>query len=118
MTQTEEHPLEQDITATTQDQSGKQDTGVADNGAQVRKSKIKEWWKKLWKDEFELTIFFPGSVTTMPDGSKIESNVPKTWKVSQIGKITPTHFVFFDTEKRKHVIKTTAPVGYNLIKIY
>ena len=118
MTQKEEHLLEQDTVATTQDQSGKQDTGVVDNGEVARKSKIKEWWLGLWKDEFELTIFFPGGVTTAPDGTKIESASTKTFYVSKIIKISPKHFVFIDTEKRKHVIKTTAEVGYNLIKIY
>jgi len=118
MTQAEEQVSEQGTTATTQDQSGKQGTGVAGSGVVARKSRIKEWWLKFWLEEFELTIFFPGKTTILADGSRVTEGAPKTWRVRNIKKLSPKHIVFIDIDKRKHEIKTTEPVGYNLTKIY
>lgn len=118
MTQKEEHPLEQDMVATTLDQNGKQDTGLAGSGGQVRKSKIKNWLKKLFFEEYELTIFFKGETKVLLDGARIESYAPKTYFVKKIKKISDKHFIFVDTYNNRHEIKTTDPVGYDLIKTY
>jgi hypothetical protein len=118
MTQKQEQVLEPDMTVQTKKTELKQDTGVADSGVVVRKSSLKEWWLKFWYEEFELTVFFQGKTTILPDGSRVTEGAPKTWRVKNIKKLSPKHIIFIDIDKRKHEIKTTEPVGYNLTKIY
>jgi len=81
-------------------------------------TKLKHWWLKLIKEEWELTIFHTGDTKVLPDGSRLETSSPKTYRVKKLTKITPTHFKFTDTQGQKHEIKTVAPVGYNLVKVF
>ena len=118
MTQKQEQVSEPDMTVQTKKTELAQDTGVVDSGVVVRKSRIKEWWLRFWLEEYELTVFFPGKTTIMPDGARITEGAPKTWRVAKIKKLSPKNIVFIDTDKRKHEIKTVEPVGYNLTKIY
>lgn len=79
---------------------------------------IKDWFISLFKEEYELEIFFPGDAQTAPDGTKIEKLSPKLYTAKSIKKITPTHFIFTDTNGIPVEIKTVNPVGYNLKKTY
>ena len=36
-------------------------------------AKIKHWWRTLIREEWELTVFFPGDTHFLEDGSRIES---------------------------------------------
>ena len=74
---------------------------------------------KLWfLEEYELTVYFPGKTTIMPDGSRVETSDPKTYHCKKIVKLKQNHIIFVDMEKRKHEIKVVNPVGYDLKKIY
>lgn len=81
--------------------------------------KIWEWLKSLFVDRYEITIYFPGPVTENPDGTKVAGSNPKTF----ICKKKPTvvkgecEFRFATIEKKVYKIKTTAPVGYDIVKV-
>jgi hypothetical protein len=81
-------------------------------------AKIKHWWRTLIREEWELTVFFPGDTHFLEDGSRIESGSPKTYRAKQMIKISTTHIIFIDLLGVKHEIKVVAPVGYDLRKIY
>ena len=81
-------------------------------------NKVKNWWFTLIKEEYELTIFFPGKTEILSDGTRVTSGDPKTYKAKAIKKLTQTHIVFIDLDGRKHEIKVVDPVGYDLKKIY
>ena len=81
-------------------------------------SKIKNWWLTLIKEEWELTIFFPGESKFLPDGTRIDSGAPKTYRAKKIIKLTQTHMIFIDVSNIRHEIKVVNPVGYDLRKIY
>lgn len=76
------------------------------------------WLKTLFLEEYELTIFFKGETKVLADGTRIESGAPKTFRVKKIKKLSEKHIVFIDVNKQRHEVKTTEPVGYNLVKIY
>ena len=50
-------------------------------------SKIKHWWRTLIREEWELTVFFPGEVKFLEDGSRIESGAPKTYRAKEIKRL-------------------------------
>jgi hypothetical protein len=81
-------------------------------------SKIKLWWFTLWKEEWELTVFFPGEIKFLADGSRIESTSPKTYRAKSITKLSTTHIIFVDLQGINHEIKVVNPVGYDVRKIY
>lgn len=77
-----------------------------------------EWLKKLFKEEWEITIFFPGDVQVLPDGTRLEKGAPKTYRAKSLKKISDKHFKFVDTNGVLHEIKVVAPVGYDIRKVY
>jgi len=81
-------------------------------------AKIKHWWRTLVREEWELTIFFPGEAKVLPDGTRLEGTSPKTYRSKKIVKLTQTHIIFVDLLGIKHEIKVVNPVGYDLRKIY
>ena len=81
-------------------------------------AKIKHWWRTLTREEWELTVFFPGETKFLPDGTRIDSSAPKSYRAVKIIKLTNLHIIFMDTNKVRHEIKVVNPVGYDLRKIY
>ncbi len=81
-------------------------------------ARIKQWWRELIREEWELTIFFPGETKFLEDGSRIESTSPKTYRAKSISKLTTTNIIFIDLLGVKHEIKVVNPVGYDVRKIY
>lgn len=81
-------------------------------------AKIKHWWRTLIREEWELTIFFPGETKFLPDGTRIDGSSPKTYHCKKIVKLTNLHIIFVDLLGVKHEIKVVNPVGYDLRKIY
>jgi hypothetical protein len=81
-------------------------------------SKIKHWWRTLIREEWELTVFFTGDIKFLEDGSRIESQAPKTYRAKAIKKLTTTHIIFVDLLGVTHEIKVVSPVGYDVRKIY
>lgn len=81
-------------------------------------NKLKNWWLTLIKEEFELTIYFPGKVVVDDNGNREITVDPKTYRCKAIKKLTQTHIIFIDLEGRRHEVKVVDPVGYDLTKIY
>lgn len=81
-------------------------------------AKIKHWWRTLLREEWEITIFFPGEIKFLEDGSRIESTSPKTYRAKNIAKLSTTNIIFTDLLGVKHEIKVVNPVGYDVRKIY
>ena len=80
--------------------------------------KIKNWIISLFKEEYELEIYFPAHIETNADGVTRETWSPKVYKAKSIKKITSTHFQFVDIDGIPVEIKTVNPVGYNLKKTF
>lgn len=81
-------------------------------------ARIRHWWRTLWREEWELTIFFSSAVKFMEDGSRIESTSPKTYRAKALKKLSTTHIIFVDLLGVTHEIKVVNPVGYDVRKIY
>ena len=81
-------------------------------------AKIKHWWRTLIREEWEITVFFPGDLKILPDGTTIQKDAPKTYRAKKIKKITTKHIIFTDLLGVKHEIKVVNPVGYDVRKIY
>lgn len=75
-------------------------------------------WNKLTKEEWELTVLFPGESKFLPDGTRVTSGAPKTYRLKKLQKLTNKHIIFIDTEGRRHEINVVEPVGYSLIKVH
>jgi len=80
--------------------------------------RIKHWIRTLLREEWELTVFLPGETKFLPDGTRIDSSAPKTYRAKKIIKLSQTHMIFIDLIGIKHEIKVVNPVGYDLRKIY
>lgn len=81
-------------------------------------AKFKHWWRTLIREEWELTIFFPGETKFLPDGTRIDGSAPKTYRAKKVIKLTNLHIIFVDLLGVRHEIKLVNPVGYDLRKIY
>jgi hypothetical protein len=81
--------------------------------------KIWEWLKSLFVDRYEITIYFPGPVTEMPDGSKVHGANPKTFicKKKPVVSKDKCLFRFATLEKKVYKVETTSPVGYDIVKV-
>lgn len=83
-----------------------------------KESALVTWWNTLIKEEWILTIKYPGKVTVLPDGTRIEEGAPVDYHIKKINKITPAHFIFIDNNNHLVEIKLTSPLSYELRKIY
>ena len=81
-------------------------------------AKIKQWWRTLTREEWELTVWFIGEAKFLDDGSRLNTYAPKTYRAKAIKKLTQTHIIFVDLLGIKHEIKVVDPVGYDLRTIY
>ena len=68
--------------------------------------KIKQWFKGLFADEYELTIWFQGAENK------------KIFKVKSISKKTQTHIIAKDIEGNQIEIRTEKKFDYQLRKLY
>lgn len=81
--------------------------------------KFWEWIKSLFVDRYEITIYFPGPVEERADGSKIFGANPKTFKCKKKPQVSNDKclFRFTTLEKKVYRVETTAPVGYDIVKV-
>lgn len=81
--------------------------------------KIAEWFKSLFIDRYEITIYFPGPVTENPDGTKVAGSNPKTFicKKKPVVVKGECEFKFTTVEKKVYKIKTVNPVGFDIVKV-
>jgi hypothetical protein len=79
---------------------------------------LRERWRTFWYEEYDLIISVPGEVTVYPDGKRVEAGAEKKFKVKKIIKQDPKHFIFIDMKGRRNEIRFTAPMPFQVIKIY
>lgn len=80
---------------------------------------IIDWWNSLWREEYQLKIYFPGEIATLADGSTVEKPAAeKQFVAKKLIKTTPKHFIWIDLKDRRHEIKFLKPVVFHIIKIY
>lgn len=79
---------------------------------------FKEFFKDLFLEEYELTIWFHGKTTTSNGGLKIDEHTnPKVFYLKRIDKISQTHIKGTDERNNPFEIKTSKPFDYNLKKL-
>lgn len=74
--------------------------------------------KKIFVEEYELTVYYPAKVEVLADGSRIESIDPVIYKAKSIKKASDKHFIFVDTTGVRHEIKLVTPVSYTVRKTF
>ena len=82
------------------------------------KEKLRNFFKKLFLERWELTIYFPEETKVLPDGTRLETVSPKTYIVKRIKKLSHLHMIFIEENGMRHEIKVVHPVGYDLRKIF
>jgi len=83
-----------------------------------KRNRFVEWWKKITREQWMLTVFYPGQTQVLADGTRIEQGAPETYHITKIIKLDHKHMIFIDTDKIRHEIKLISPVGYEIKKIY
>lgn len=80
--------------------------------------RVADWWTGLWREEYQLKIYFPGETVTLADGSVLEKPAnEKQFACKKILKQSPKHFVWIDLKDRQHELKFLKPVVYHIIKL-
>lgn len=79
---------------------------------------IKNFFKWVFTDEWEVTIYYKGDTKVLPDGTRIENGAPNTYKARKLIKITDKHFIFVDTDNVRHEIKLVESVSYQIKKTF
>ena len=75
------------------------------------------WLAGLFIDEFEVTIYFPGDVIELEDGTSILSYNPKQYTCRRVKIISDTEFRLYKTDGQVVRIKTVEPVGFDITKV-
>jgi hypothetical protein len=73
---------------------------------------IVKWFKDLFLEEFEVTIWFKGGTEYNPEEFK------RDWRMKKIITKKQTHFVGIDIDGNMVEIKTTTPFDYRIRKIH
>jgi hypothetical protein len=74
------------------------------------------WIVGLFIDEFEVTIYFPGEMIELDDGTKKATYNPKHYTCRRVKIISETEFRLYKTDGQLVRIKTVEPVGFDVTK--
>jgi hypothetical protein len=74
------------------------------------------WIVGLFIDEFEVTIYFPGEIEELEDGTKKEKYNPKNYTCRRVKIVSETEFRLYKTDGQLVRIKTVYPVGFDITK--
>ena len=81
--------------------------------------KVADWWTSIWREEYQITIYYPGEKVTLADGSTVEkAPAEKSFFAKKIVKKNPKHFIWIDLEDRHHELKFLNPVVFHITKLY
>ncbi len=78
--------------------------------------RIWNWLVGIFIDEFEVTIYFPGDVVVLEDGSSRLNYNPKQYTCRRVKIISDTEFRLFKTDGQVVRVKTVEPVGFDITK--
>ena len=74
------------------------------------------WFAGLFIDEFEVTIYFPGDVIVLEDGSSRLNYNPKRYTCRRVKILSDREFRLYKTDGQIVRIKTVDPVGFDVTK--
>lgn len=81
--------------------------------------KIKEWFKDVFYEEYEVIVWFPKRIKVFGnDPEIIEYAEPKTFHLSDVSVLTQTEIAGKDLDGNPVIIKTSYPFNYNFKKIH
>lgn len=81
--------------------------------------RIHDWLISIWREEYQITIYYPGEKVTLADGSVVEKKAAeRSFTAKKIIKQNPKHFIWIDLKDRQHELKFIDPVVFHIIKIY
>ena len=78
--------------------------------------RIINWLVGIFIDEFEVTIYFPGEVVELEDGTKRETYNPKHYTCRRVKILSDTEFRLYKTDGQVVRVKTVEPVGFDITK--
>ena len=78
--------------------------------------RIWNWFAGLFIDEFEVTIYFPGDVIVLEDGSSRLNYNPKRYTCRRVKILSDREFRLYKTDGQIVRIKTVDPVGFDVTK--
>ena len=78
--------------------------------------RIINWLVGIFIDEFEVTIYFPGEVIELDDGTKRETYNPKHYTCRRVKILSDTEFRLYKTDGQVVRVKTVEPVGFDITK--
>jgi len=76
-----------------------------------------QWWLSLFKEEYELIVWFHAETVEHQDGLKTIKRSQKTFMLKDVTKKTSTHIVGKDIFGKPFEIKTVEPFDYQLRKL-
>ena len=76
-----------------------------------------QWWLSLFKEEYELIVWFHSETIEHQDGLKTIRRSQKTFMLKDVTKKTSTHIVGKDIFNKPFEIKTVEPFDYQLRKL-
>jgi len=76
-----------------------------------------QWWLGLWKEEYEVVVWFHTETTINAEGLTTVKRNRKEFQLKDITKKTPTHIVGKDIFGKPFEIKTVEPFDYQIRKI-
>jgi len=76
-----------------------------------------QWWLSLFKEEYELIVWFHSETIEHQDGLKTIKRSQKTFMLKAVTKKTSTHIVGKDIFGKPFEIKTVEPFDYQLRKL-
>lgn len=79
---------------------------------------LRTWWKKVWREEYELIISVPGETTVHKDGARTEKFKTQVYQAKKVVKATPKYFLFYDLDGKKNEIKLQKPADFHIVKIW
>lgn len=82
-------------------------------------AKLKQWWLRLIREEYHLTVYFVVAAVSNPEtGEKTVTRTKKTFKLKSVNKRKQNHFTGTDINGNWIEIKTVEPFDYYLEKVY
>ena len=76
-----------------------------------------QWWLSLFKEEYELIVWFHAETIEHQDGLKTIKRTQKTFMLKDVSKKTSTHIVGKDIFNKPFEIKTVEPFDYQIRKL-
>jgi hypothetical protein len=76
------------------------------------------YWKRIWYEEYHLTIYFVANKTVDERGREEYVRTPKKYKAVRIYTLKPTLIKFKDDNDQIIEIKSAEPMNWDLVKRY